>query len=66
MEEENINAFILQEMHTEGDYTKSLNNRYVMVHHGPTKQLRSGAKGGVAIILSREFNEGRRRTGNTL
>ena len=53
-----FDAYILQETHFEGDYTKILDNGYVMVHHGPTKQLRSGAKGGVAIILSREFDEG--------
>jgi len=56
--EKKFDAYILQETHFEGDYTKILDNGYVMVHHGPTKQLRSGAKGGVAIILSREFDEG--------
>jgi len=50
----------------ERDYTKTLNNRYLMVYHGPIKQPRSGAKGRVAIILSREFDEVWRRTGNTL
>jgi len=66
MEEKNIDAYIIQETHVEGDYPKILNNGYVMVHHGPTQLLRNGAKGGVAIILSREFDKGRRRTGNTL
>ena len=66
MEEKNIDAYILQETHLERDYTKTLNNRYLMVYHGPIKQPRSGAKGRVAIILSREFDEVWRRTGNTL
>ena len=36
-----------------------------MLHHGPLSQPRNIAIGRLAIILSKEFNEGWRRTGNT-
>ena len=47
MEERNVDAYIIQETHLEGDYTKILNNGDIMVHHRPTQQPRNGAKGGV-------------------
>ena len=44
MKEKNIDMYIIQETHLEGDYKKMLNNGYIMVHHGPTQQPRNGAK----------------------
>jgi len=52
MQQQNIDAYIIQETHLPGDFEKHLINDYYIIHHGPEKQPNSGAKGGVAIILS--------------
>ena len=65
MEEEN-RCLHPQETHLEGDYTKIMNKGFVMIHHGPPKQPKNGAKGGVAIIISKELDEGLRKAGNKM
>ena len=52
MQQQNIDAYLIQETHLSGDFEKHLINDYYIIHHGPEKQPNSGAKGGVAIILS--------------
>ena len=64
MEEKKIDAYILQESHLEGDYIQIMNSGFVMIHHGPLRQPKNGAKGGVAIIISKERDEGWRKAGN--
>ena len=49
-----IDAYMLQEMHLEGNFTKILPSGHFLIHHGPDTQPRQGAKGGIAIILSPE------------
>ena len=57
MEEKNIDAFMIQETHLEGNYIKILPRDFMMIHHGPESQPCRGAKGGVAIILSPGMSE---------
>ena len=38
MEEKQINVYILQEMHLEGDYMKTLNSRYVITQNNPESE----------------------------
>ena len=52
MQQQNIDAYIIQETHLPGDFEKRLINDHYIIHHGPEKQSNDGAKGGVAIILS--------------
>jgi len=58
-----INAFLIQEMHLEGDYMKQLPEGKILIHHGPEIQPSQGAKGRVAIILLAEMEEAWKRTG---
>ena len=51
MDKKKIGAFLIQEMHLEGDYMKQLPGGKILIHHGPETQPKQGAKGGVAIIL---------------
>ena len=56
METRKLDAYIIQEMHLAGDYIKIIGEKkYYMIHHGPEEQPRSGAKGGVTIVLSEEM-----------
>ena len=50
MDKKKINAFLIQEMHLEGDYMKQLPGGKILIHHGPETQPKQGAKGRVAII----------------
>jgi len=59
-----INAYILQEIYLEGDYMKIMNNSFIMIHHHPLRQPKNRAKGGVVIIISKEFDKGWRKAGN--
>ena len=52
MRDNNIDAYLIQETHLPGDFEKILLLDYYLIHHGPEHQPASGAKGGVAIILS--------------
>jgi hypothetical protein len=52
MKYNNLDAYLLQETHLAGDFKKYLMFGYYLIHHGPEVQPTSGAKGGVAIILS--------------
>jgi len=56
--EKKIQAFLIVEACLEGNFVKYLPKNQIMIHHGPYKQLKQGATGGVAIILSQEFEEG--------
>ncbi len=55
MEKKNIDAFILTEMHLEGDFQNFLPRNQLFIHHRPEKQPLQGAKGGVGVILSPEL-----------
>jgi len=41
-----------------------MNNGFIMIHHGPMRQPKNRAKGGVATIIVKEFDKGWRKTGN--
>ena len=62
--EKKIDAYILQETHLEGDYTKTMNNCFLIIHHSPPRQPKNGAKGGVVIIMSKKFDKEWRKAGN--
>ena len=53
-------------MHLEGNFIKYLPKGQIMIHHGPKKQPKQGAKGGVAIILSPKFEQGWKQHGNII
>jgi hypothetical protein len=55
MRDNNIDAYLIQETHLPGDFEKILLLDYYLIHHGPEHQPASGAKGGVAIILSADL-----------
>ena len=57
MKAKNIQAYLIQETHLAEDYTAELPEDFLLIHHGPEKQPTIGAKGGVAIILSKEWSE---------
>ena len=63
MIKQNIQAYLI-ETHLEGNFIKYLPKGQIMIHHGPEKQLKQGAKGGVAIILSPKFKQGWKQHGN--
>lgn len=50
-----IQAFLIQETHLAGDYTREISNNYLLIHHGPEIQPTRGAKGGAAITLSENW-----------
>jgi hypothetical protein len=55
MKRKDIDAYLIQETHLPGDFEKSILEDYYLIHHGPPTQPSSGAKGGIAIILSPEL-----------
>ena len=57
MKEKDINAFMFQETHLEGDNIKILPREFMMIHHGPDPQPCQDLKGRVAIILSLGMSE---------
>ena len=64
MIDKNIQAYLIQETHLQGDFTQKISGRLTFIHHGPETQPTKGAKGGVGIILSREWTKGWTRGGN--
>ena len=66
MESKSIDAFMIQEMHLEGDFFKILLKGQLLIHHGPNVQPHQGAKGGVAIILSPEMGTNWRNGGSAI
>ena len=63
MDKKKIDAFLIQEMHLEGDYMKQLPGGKILIHHGPETQPKQGAKGRVAIIWSAEMDKAWKRAG---
>ena len=57
MKDHKIQAFLIQETHLAEEYTSELPEDFLLIHHGPEKQPASGAKGGIAIILSKEWSD---------
>ncbi len=55
MKKNRIDAYLIQETHLAEDFEKTIFDNYYLIHHGPPNQPSSGAKGGVAIILSPEL-----------
>ena len=64
MKDKNIQAYLIQETHLQGDYTQIIGAGYKFIHHGPERQPTRGAKGGIGIILSKEWAKGEKKGGN--
>ena len=58
--------YMLQEMHLEGNFIKTLPTGHFLIHHGPNMQSCQDAKGGIVIILSPEMAENLKRGGSII
>jgi len=58
MTKTDIQRYHMAETHLEGNFIKYLPKGQIMIYHGPEHQPKQGAKGGVTIVLSPEFEQG--------
>jgi hypothetical protein len=66
MHTKDIDCYLIQETHRAGNFTQTLKGGYTFIHHGPEEQPLSGTKGGVAIVLSKEFSDMWRKGGSKI
>jgi len=52
-----IQACLIQETHLQGDFSQRISGDLTFIHHGPEIQPTKGAKGGLGIILSKEWTK---------
>ena len=66
MTKQTIQAYLKAETHLEGNFIKYLPKGQIMIHCGPKKQPKQGAKVGVAVILSPKLEQGWKKHENII